>query len=91
MLASEYGWSLDDILEHVYLDQLAHLVPIIERRKLDEHRIMLALITNPHTKDPKALWRMLEPPRDPLSEKLDKTSFNILKSRLSQDSSIIVK
>lgn len=70
-----------------------NLLPVIERRKLDEYRIELALITNPHTKDPKALWRMLQPPTDAIERPVsfDKTSFDILKTQLSQDSRIVVK
>lgn len=93
MLASEYGWDLQDILEKVYVDTLFLFVKAIERRKLDEHRIQLALISNPHTKDPQHLWRMLKPPVD-VSEKptkLDITSFDILKNKISQGSHIVVK
>jgi len=92
-LASEYGWSLTEILEHVYFDDLFYLVTQMGKRKLDEYRIQLALISNPHTKDPNNLWRKLEPPPEigKRPETLDKTSFDVFKTKLTQGSHIIVK
>lgn len=92
-MASEYGWGLTEILEHVYLDDLIKLMPVIEKRKLDEYRIQLALITNPHTKNPSELWNMLKPPPDITDRpiELDKTSFDLLKTKLSKGSRIVVK
>lgn len=92
-MASEYGWSLADILERTYVDDLFMLIKAREKRKLDERRILLALISNPHVKDPNALWRQLTP-RDEVPERpttLDKASFDVFKSKLTQGSHIVVK
>jgi hypothetical protein len=91
-LASEYGWSKDDIYNHVYVDELMSLIPVIKNRKMDDYRMRLAIAQNPHAKDPKKLWRSLQSKKDRTEEtKLDESGFEIFKSRLSRSSKIQVK
>lgn len=59
-MANEYGWAKNDILEHVYFDELFIFTRIINRRKLTEYKMQLAIASNATTKDPKKLWEMLD-------------------------------
>lgn len=60
LLANSYGWSKREILEDIYLDELYYLSKLINKRRLTEYKMQLAIVTNPHIKDPKTLWRLLE-------------------------------
>ena len=52
----------------------------------------LSIVSNPHSKEPKELWRMLEAQiKKPLDEKLDKAGMQALKQRLSANAKIVVK
>lgn len=60
-----------------------------------QHKMQLALISNPHTKEPKKLWNILDEQIQPepslRSDKLDKTAFMKLKEQLSSSRAIKVK
>jgi len=91
-LASEYGWAKTEIEDKVYLDELYYLVKRINKRKLVEYKMQLAIVQNPHVKDPKDLWRLLESEeREPVAEKLDKAGFVMFKKKLTNSANIVVK
>ncbi len=83
-MASEYGWSKKDILEHTYLDELVHLLDKIKARQVTEYQMQLAIIQNPHTKNPQELWRTLEQTtHKPIDEKPDKQGMMNLKRKMA--------
>jgi len=93
LLASEYGWSKHDILCDVYFDELYWLTRQIEKRKVTEYRMQLAIVQNPHVKEPKELWKVLNK-NDVIVDRpeiLDETEFEILKSQLRKNPRFVVK
>lgn len=94
MLASEYGWSKHDIFYDVYFDELYFLLQKIEKRKLIEYRMQLAITQNPHIKEPEKLWNVLNAPdrtERARSKEFDEKGFEALKSRLSSNPRFVVK
>ena len=93
ILASQYGWAKDAILESIYLDEFLQLQKQIKNRKILDIKLQLNIAQNPHTKDPKKFFEELDRLEDKPIEKpvLDKTGFSILKSKLAKSSSIVVK
>ncbi len=94
LLASEYGWALYDIYYGVYLDELIFLVQKINHRKLIEYRMQLAIVQNPHVKDPKHLWDILtSQDKDFVTEpkEFDPVGFELLKSQLRGNPRFVVK
>jgi hypothetical protein len=67
----------------------------IEKRKLTEYKIQLAIVQNPHVKEPKDLWRMLnrQSGDNGLSrpKQFDDTGFELFKNTLSQNPRFVVK
>lgn len=94
-LASEYGWSITDILERVYLDQLVKLIKQSNLRKIREWRMQLSIVSNPHVKDPKNIFRLLDREETrimgPAGPEFDQVGFEALKNQLSRSQRIIVK
>lgn len=91
-MANEYGWAKQEIDEHIYLDDLIRLSREINRRKIAEYKTQLAIIQNPHVKDPKRLWDILS--RFDVSktpETLDETGFTLLKNKLRQNPRFKIK
>ena len=92
MLASEYGWTKDYILEHVYLDELMRLMPQMRRRTITEYQMQLAISSNPHSKKPKALWdTFANQLREPVDEKIDKSGLEYLKQKMATGKAFVVK
>jgi hypothetical protein len=74
------------------LDDLFFLVQKINDRKLIDYKMQLAIIQNPHVKDPKHLWRVLESKKEQKqNDEFDPAGFALLKSALSKNPRIIVK
>lgn len=92
-MAHEYGWAKDKILEDVYFDELFLLVKNINKRKLTEYKVQLAIAQNPYTKNPKQLWTLLKQMDENESrmQEFDSTGFELLKQQLSQNPRFIVK
>lgn len=94
-LASEYGWWIDDILEKVYVDQLICLIAKANLRKIANWRMQLAITTNPHVKNPKQLFAILDNEErkitGPAQTELDPGGFEALKQRLKQNPRFVVK
>lgn len=97
-MANEYGWAKRDILENVYLDELFIFTRLINRRKISEYKMQLAIATNPHTKEPKKLWGTLDKQEREneglsyLDAEFDAAGFEAFKMRLKrQGSAIVVK
>jgi len=92
-LASEYGWAKNEIENHVYFDELVYLVEKINRRKLREYKMQLAISQNAWVENPKELWRILESEtsEESIDEKLDKAGFEAFKQKLSTSKNISVK
>lgn len=95
ILAHEYGWSKNEILNNVYLDELFELVKKINKRKLSEYQIQLAIVQNPFVKNPKELWETIKREAtnyDTETEPVyDKTGLELLKMKLSNGSKIVIK
>jgi hypothetical protein len=53
--------------------------------------MQLAITQNPHVKDPKKLWNMLNTDQSERSEKLDVHSFDNLRTSIGNRSKIMVK
>lgn len=93
-MASSYGWAKKDIDETIYFDELYELVQQINKRKISDWKMELAIVQNPHVKDPKQLWQMLssyDRLSKPENDKLDKAGFAMLKDALSGSNRIMVK
>ncbi len=97
-MAHEYGWAKNDILDHVYFDELFIFIRLINRRKINEYKMQLAISTNPHAKDPKPLWSLLDRQerenegRDYIDAEFDEKGFEAFKEKLKrQGSAIVVK
>jgi len=94
MLASEYGWGFNEILETVYFDDLPHLLEKINDRKLLEHKMQLAIVQNPHVKDPKQLWKSLDLMQNKKTKqeaKFDALGMERLKDVMKQNPRIMIK
>lgn len=94
LLASEYGWAKREILEHVYLDELYAMVPKINRRKLADYKMEMAIVQNPHVKNPKELWAMLDQQEkqfEPQDDKFDPAGFDRFKNALRKNPKFNVK
>ena len=94
-LAHEYGWAKRDILEQVYFDELFIFARLINRRKINEYKMELAIATNPHVKDPKSLWRMFDRQerenegKGYLDAEFDPATFEAFKQTLKRHGSAI--
>jgi len=54
--------------------------------------MQLAIVQNPHVKEPKTLWDILDAyNREPVDEKLDKKSFELFKQKIASSPHIMVK
>lgn len=97
MLGSEYGWSLYDILNHVYYDDLVKLAQLSNVRRLREWSMQLSIVTNPHTKQPKHLFKLLEQEERKIlgtsvrPAVMDIAGFEILKNQLSNNPRFVIK
>lgn len=60
VLASQYGWTMDYILDKVYPDEALELTRRIQTRTNSDYLLQLAIVSNPWSKDPKALVTELE-------------------------------
>lgn len=74
------------------MDELVVFVAKIRERQVKNYMMELSIISNPHSKEPRELWRMLEAQiKKPLDDKLDKAGMERLKQRLSDSGKIVVK
>lgn len=95
-MANEYGWAKNDILENVYLDELFVFTRLINRRKVQDYKMQLAIAQNPHIKNPKDLWRILEQQENEIEGKsyldteFDSVGFEAFKQTLQRNSKNIV-
>jgi len=83
-------------MENVYLDELFIFTRLINRRKINDYKMALAIATNPHTKDPKNLWGVLERQerlnegKEYLDAEFDAAGFAAFKQTLQRHGSAIV-
>lgn len=90
LLASQYGWTDDYILAHVYPFDIPVYKKRINERQRAHYKMLLAIEHNPHQKDPKKLAKDLEKDengqadRSYLNKKLDKGGFAMLKKQVAQ-------
>jgi hypothetical protein len=74
------------------LDDLYFLVQKINDRKLQEYKMELAIVQNPHVKEPRRLWDILKSQEQrEKDDEFDAIGFEILKDRLRQSRRFIVK
>lgn len=92
-MASEYGWAKTEIDEYIYLDDLIRLSKEINRRKIQEHKTQLAIVQNPHVKNPKKLWDVLScfDNTKSVSDSFDSVGFELLKNKLKQNPRFKIK
>lgn len=96
-MASEYGWSRDDILNKVYPDDLIYLSRKIRVRRIDDYLMQGRLIANPYIEPSKAgeFMQDLVSTRDslldiePADERLDRTTLARFKNVLRKESNLI--
>lgn len=83
LLASEYGWTKDDILENTFPDELLDYAKLIKQRKNSHYMMMLNIVSAPYAdEEAKAqLIAQLED-RDRENEHLDKAGMMALKQKM---------
>ena len=93
MLASEYGWSMDYILNALYFEEIQSLLPHIRKRQLSEYKLQLSMIENPHRENPGALWDVfnVEDGTYIKKQELDKDSFAKFKNAIAKSGGLVVK
>lgn len=93
MLASEYGWAKEDILDRVYLDEVLYLQKIIRDRKIGDIKIRLNIAQNPYTKNPRELFDSLTNLEEKKLTKpeFSKVEFENLKAALDKNPRFRVK
>lgn len=97
LLASEYGWTKDYILDRVYPDDLILLGEQITKRVVDQLLMDLRIAHNPHTEveEAKKLFRELLDKRRELwgvtehIGELDREALDALKGQLKKTSNSI--
>lgn len=79
-------------MDSMYIDELFSLQKSIQKRKLYEYRVQLAIAQNPHVEKPEELWEALTPKdRDRRDGTMDKKGLALLKLRMAQGKWIGVK
>lgn len=83
LLASEYGWTKDDILENTFPDELLKYADIIKKRKNAHYLMLLNVVSAPHA-DEEARNQLIETlsERDRESEHLDKAGLMALVQKM---------
>jgi hypothetical protein len=89
LLASEYGWSREDILEKTALDEVLQLQKIIEKRKIAEYRMLTVI----YHADPEKLIEQFDAQTiDPMKNAaLDKGGFEKLKNMMAMGGGFSIK
>lgn len=59
-LASAYGWDKKTVLEQIYPDEIEPYIKRIRKDEANKNLNLLALIQNPHTKNPQKLVKDLQ-------------------------------
>lgn len=59
LLASEYGWSQDYILDFIYPEDVINYQKTISKRKYADYLMLLVIAHNPYTEEPEALFEQL--------------------------------
>lgn len=59
LIASEYGWTKEYIFNNVYPREIKTFDVMITRRQFNNYRMLLAISSNPHTKDPKKFANLI--------------------------------
>lgn len=80
----------------VYLDELLFYVKRIAERKIANMKTQLLIVQNPHTKDPRKLWKEIETSErnisyEKKSDTFDPVGFELLKDKLRQNPRFVVK
>lgn len=83
LLASEYGWTKDDILENTFPDELLKYAKLIRQRKNAHYMMLLNIVSAPHA-DEDARTQLIDQlqDRDRESEHLDKSGMMALKQKM---------
>ena len=93
MLAHEYGWAKSQILGDVYLDELILLLKNINKRKIGDYKMQMAITQNPYTKNPKELWAIISrlEEAEPRPAEFDEAGFEQFKKVVGGNPKFIVK
>ena len=75
------------------MEELVYLSGNIKARRLQEIKVQLMIVQNPHVKNPKELWDILEKSegKKRKSEQFDNVGFDRLKGVLDNRSRLTVK
>lgn len=96
-LGSEYGWSKKEILEETYFDEYVDLCIEIAERRRHNYLLYIAIISNPHVKDPQRLIHLLSKnlfasiDTAYLEEQFDQKGFERLKLAMAGNPRIKIK
>lgn len=98
MFASSYGWEKNAVLDCVYPEEVPAYRYRIVKRMINDYRMQLAIVNNPHLKEPGKLLEKIEEMEskleggDYLSGQLDKEGVAKLKKKIQGISkNILVK
>lgn len=83
LLASEYGWTKDDILENTFPDELLVYAELIRKRKNSHYLMLMNVVSAPHADEDtrNELIDMLQE-RDREAESLDKAGMMALVQKM---------
>lgn len=86
---------MPDILNHVYFEDIVPLMEKARLRKLQEWRMQLSIVSNPHVKDPKKLFAIIAQEERRLlgvvDVGFDAKGFDRLKNQLSNNPRFVIK
>ena len=91
-MSSEYGWTLDYILDYIHIDELFGLIDNIRRRKASEALLSLSIVHNPHSEKPNMLFNELRSVlvgSNKYEDVIDREGLEKLKRDLSKKSKFI--
>lgn len=90
ILSSEYGWTMDYVLDNIHMGDLLGFINAIQKRKRSEALLSLAIVHNPFSKDPNALFKELRGKESySAGNKLDRGAMEDLKKKLKKKSKFV--
>ena len=92
VLGSEYSWTKEYILDYVSIGDWLGLADYIADRKRRDYLLQLAIVQNPHTENPRALFDELQRTGEyDIESKIDRGGVEKLKRELKKSKVVGVK